>query len=117
MDIKEAILRGEGVLCTVWDNCDHPADDGQYVVIAYHSDLGYVDFDGFSWDHATPIANKTTYVMEFEKALPILREHGYRFDGFGNLNGGKAGTIMACSFRLFGTTNTAIFPTYILEER
>ena len=89
-EVEKALRASMSILCYVSDYNERPTkeDNKEVEIVAYVPGEGlypYVDFDGSTWNYATPVKKPVKWVMPPEKAIPILIREGWKFDEHGCL--------------------------------
>lgn len=91
-EVEKALRASMSILCYVSDYNERPTkeDSEEVEIVAYVPGEGlypYVDFDGSTWNYATPAKEPVKWVMPPEKAIPILVREGWKFDEHGDFVG------------------------------
>ena len=111
------------IICYVSDYNERPTkeDNEEVEIVAYVPGEGlypYVDFDGSTWNYATPAKEPVKWIMPPEKAIPVLIREGWFFTAEGDLKGDihRKISIPHYYFPFFGTELYEAPPPFGIKE-
>ena len=122
--IAEALKRGEGIECRVWDNISINKKIGFVVGYSVSNAFPYQcdNVGGSICCYAEPIPIKTRRIMPPERAIPVLIAEGWAFDDEGDLVGYGNNVVRTAMFKLMGKplsdpkVSSWTWPPCIIEE-